>query len=42
MMEATRRPTDDVLVEDRANIEEVKDIIKADVYSDTVVFAVGH
>jgi hypothetical protein len=42
MIEATRPSTDDVMVEARANVEEVEDIIKADVYSDTVVFAAGH
>jgi hypothetical protein len=35
-------PTDDVLVEDHANVEEVQEKFEAaNVYSDTVVFAAG-
>jgi hypothetical protein len=36
------RPTDDVLVEDHANVKEVEEKFEAaNVYSDTVVFAAG-
>jgi hypothetical protein len=41
-METTRSPTDGVLVEGHANVEEVEDNIEADFYSDTVVFSAGH